>query len=1400
MGKKYDEYIEISHQFESVVDIQSDTRNKTLWRDYIVGNEMEELVDKLCQSLGHEAPDSTRHFWIHGSYGTGKTYAAIFVKHLIEESADTIDTFLSKQSRLSAFRNRFAQCKKNGEYLLVWKTACTGITSGEKLLIELEQAIVDALKLKFGDAAYLGANSLIGGIKNRLYDESINWNYVIKHSTLSNDYKTVDQLQADVEDGDMETIQAVATVLREKQYSLVNSTETFHLWLEDIIDGNSLTKTGIFVIWDEFTEYVRNSNDHTILQQLSEFSKSLPFFVMYVVHKSTEMVENMGSSNYQRIFERFHQVEFHVSPDAAFDLIAGSITARNAMEQNWEEEKKLVISRIQKYLPDMSELDESEDLKKSVFRFCPMHPMTIKLLSRVAESFAAAQRTMFRFMKDKVDLGVGFAGYIKKHGPNDRECWLTPDWLWDYFFTRTSDYSDKDTKAADYINHFNESFDIVSGNNEALMVFKTAMLLLAVMSSTRGLTVYGKIRSNGGISATVQCLENCLAGVIDKQRVEDILATLEESKVLLKDETANGMIRLQLPFRGGSSEDFNKSFEKYKGIKTRYQLFSKDGEFSTTIEDIVNNGASKRLKICACCAETLSINNRLEEINNDLSKYPYKLGLLIVIVHNDAQFIAYQETLSSLASNSDSRITIALVKKPFTDEQWTTWLKSYTRWKMAEDAGTSVTASADGYKNEADTFRFKWASEAIGGSITAWNGTTELGNHYGITHLHRTIIDKVLLCLFPYAPEQIIETETAYKTGSDPSVLAGIQRKGGKSPIPDILSTLRSIGVLDLQSIDEVASFSGDSKTEAIVQLANLVRERMRSGQNVSLSELWDELQKPPYGYYNSIASCVILGYVFSFYQDGVYSWTDSAQSSLPLNEVNLKAAILLMCKGNATTDYLSAGTVTFQRFRDYAKVIFNLSDSQIATETSCVQFIRNAITKAGTPFWALKYLPESAFNGGSGYREAALEIIDKIQALIGTEEKREPIMSAVVKLFSGKGKLKKVLAQCFHEKEELTKAFRTFLFSKSKELQEISLKLDIHPDALNDKLCKVMQGAIYTWTEEDVVKQLGFVTKEYLFLSVLNTVMDKDYRSLEDARHDLKNAFNHMRIALDAVEKLKKQWFDTMLLLKSIADSGIVNMPLEEQDNAISKLSEYGKDAMSRLRESKPLLADILESRGIEYTADELDYIYGNLKDLNADTQLGIFDNALEAQINSITYARNRTKLKEIWQMVSGKETVKVWCTAYSLPLQCLVSKAEQSAIRTIIDVQNGTSSLDKDVTNAIQTLNEADSRVFTDDEFMFEAFIKAVGEEYREFLGSDRASLIAKAKLNLGNDMSKWDWHELNEFRKMLQTIKREKARADKLTSVQKKIKNMNEDELRNRVATFLNSHPEYCDDFAN
>ena len=95
------------------------------------------------------------------------------------------------------------------------------------------------------------------------------------------------------------------------------------------------------------------------------------------------------------------------------------------------------------------------------------------------------------------------------------------------------------------------------------------MLLLALMSSTKG--IYSGRRAKDGIAATKDCLETCLAGVMGKTQIEDMLQTMVDGKILVLDEGSNNIVRIQLPFHGAGDSDFSarlaandKKYSRYK--------------------------------------------------------------------------------------------------------------------------------------------------------------------------------------------------------------------------------------------------------------------------------------------------------------------------------------------------------------------------------------------------------------------------------------------------------------------------------------------------------------------------------------------------------------------------------------------------------------------------------------------------------------------------------------------------------------------------------------------------------------------------------------------------------------------------------------------------------------------
>ena len=114
---------------------------------------------------------------------------------------------------------------------------------------------------------------------------------------------------------------------------------------------------------------------------------------------------------------------------------------------------------------------------------------------------------------------------------------------------------------------------------------------------------------------------------------------------------------------------------------------------------------------------------------------------IIKMVNDRKAFI--DDSLRKAHEANEPRLTIALVREPFTDEKRTKWLTAITKQEMASASGQ--TGSVNQYKMEAATIMTTWISSAVSGSkMIAYNGTQVFNNQYGMAQLRKTIRTNVL--------------------------------------------------------------------------------------------------------------------------------------------------------------------------------------------------------------------------------------------------------------------------------------------------------------------------------------------------------------------------------------------------------------------------------------------------------------------------------------------------------------------------------------------------------------------------------------------------------------------------------------------------------------------------------
>lgn len=1394
---KYSNYIALSPNYESVVDIDSEHRNPNLWREYVVHEDMITALEKICTSLKYEAPDKRRSFWIHGAYGTGKTYAAIVLKHLFEDNVDEVYKFLSN-TLLVSYRERFLAFREKGEFLVIWKSGeISDIHTGTQLIMAMEAAIREKLTEKFGDKAYYGRNSLISAARDAVRDESINWQHIFNdvEYRLYEEYDSFDEFRNEIMRGSSRAAKAITKIFRSKGWGLFDSLTKFKEWIADIIEGNHLKKTGIVFIWDEFTTYVRNNPNDDVLQPLSEFCKEQPFFMFLVVHKAESWVKQMGEDVYERITHRFHSLNFHVSENSAYDLIGGSIEIRAGMTEQWNEQKEILMKTIAKYIPEFDGLNTRDKIDK-LRKLFPLHPMTLSMLAIVAQNFEAAQRTIFRFMKDadNSQSDSGFVYFINKFGP-DGWRWLTPDFLWDYFFTRESDIHTFSQEAQKAYQHFTKEYKRISGDNYK-HVFKAAMLLIAVMSTGSVSNLYSRAVERR-ISATRSTLYKCFAGQMTHEDVDTHLAALVDIGVLSVDSTPDGRdLRLQIPY-SSIGDVFSKRKEAIKKKYTRYEIFKKNGDFSRSIEAKLweNRASINRMIIAACDSGTTSINARFGEIQTELKRYPYKFGILAIAISEPSQFVAMYDKVKALAkTDTTRRCAVYLLKNALTEGDLDRWYNAMTHASLAGDEGKSGDKSR--YEQEANTIIDEWSEASAEGQIMAVCGRTFYPAEDGAGALAAKIERGILFgTVFTSAPELLVQTTTAFKRNQNTTVLAGIQKVANTSQVANIANGLKKAGVWDIDSLEKLAQASGSETASAVGRLAKFILDKFSQGTRIRLDALWWELQEAPYGCYNCMACGYILGFVMRFYVNSQFTWNKGDNNTHFLSEQNLATMIAAMLREETVNNYLSPGSEVWQKFKPYVQKIFRLSDSEAVNEVEAKKYMSKKCTESGLPFWVLKYADAEKF-GGLAAKSTACEIVDMFCGFMNDSGDSEKLMNDITAKFAGLGSLRSTIGDMYFEHGAAFEAFSLFIAEKCPEIQELREKLGLSGRDLFDGVRQMMQGEISTWTETQVQEKLSELCLEYRVTAILNDALNLQRKSIRMIGEDIANALGSMKIPAAVIAKMGYVWFPALKAMRDIAVTQWNKLELSTRREYVKILADNAGEAWSCVESSMPILQEYMRVNGHNCTDDELENIYASLRAVGYESPAADFEARINAQLNKIAYTRNSMRLQELWELRSGCGTVSEWCVRFAVPIQWVAGDEALRHIVTLKTIQDGGTADSTALHNAVQYFEGHALDSLRDEANIRERFFAQIGG-YRDTFEKYGDVLFSRLRTNprLTADVYTWN-NKRDEICATLDKFISEKDCAEAKKNVQK----MPEAELRSRVLQLLDENPNLYTLFIN
>jgi len=1401
MAKKYDSFIELVPGYESVINITSDDRNSDFWSRYIVNEDMVKAVELISKSLRPDDPgEDVWHYWIRGTYGTGKTYASIVIKHLLEDDYKSVENFLNKNLLFADVKDKFLSVRKNGHFFVKFRSGeCKSLNTSNKLLFQLEKSVREIIE-ENDELSYTGRNSLIESVQKRVTEFKATLVQKFDNGDFPQlaKYVDFDSFYKEVMSGDVTKCSMAQEILQDMNIGLATDLDTFKEWLKDVYAGNpSLAKTGIFIIWDEFTDYMRE-NDLDIIQQLSLFAKELNFFIMYVIHINVDSGSEFFSDSMSKATARFHIIDISMNEKTTVKLIGESIVPCDGMKEDWAEQCDALYDTIKGSAHVFFGSPDSDMDAKSIKSIFPIHPMTVNLVSKVAQ-LAQSNRSIFMFLKSNEN--DGFCEYCRTNGFDDWK-WVTPDYLWDFFFVNNADKKRELTKSANEAIHHYEKMRSLINDDKVLRVFKAAMLLLATIGTGHLLK---KSRAAKGIQATEKTLCNCFVGTIPEASVKKCLDLLEAeplSAIVLAPDKFEGR-RIELPYSGSSGELENE-IETKRTEFTPAKIMKVDSAFGAVLykQFIPDDKAVvKRLTVKTCIGDTVQIKNRFIELKKEVERAYYKFGLVIVTVRSKDDVLKNKQTIMDLlAEDETKRIIVAVMHYPLNDETLTDWYTALAQGIIAQRAGNPVNAGT--YQAQAEEIVGEWVGAAKGKEIDLYYGNN-VSKCYSNSDVIRKY-ERIVLSIYPAAPEGFIKKTTLYK-GSGSNIayyaaarvtletkdLANPDQKSFNQQWQDCVELLRdgTENIFCSKRIEDLLSAKSTKIGQGVQQLAVLVNRFMTTG-TVQLAELWDKIQQE-LGYYDTGICCYLIAFVLQLYS-GKFTWYDGSNPH-KLDENTIKQMVVAMMKGRSAGMRLSSESDIEKRFKSITKRVFGFKDEQVGDIFECRKNLKICISNTGYPIWTLKYLDTLSY---SGEKEAVCKIADLYADFILENGDQNQVMQEVIEIVKEKAAIYvNLLKSLYFDKAGLNKGMSNFIYDKAPEAKSACETYDFSIAVLYKMLGKVLEEERWQWREEKVAERSAILALDLILVGEVNKALEGKAESVEKVVSNLSNILDYIRVPGCVYEKNNEQWAHTITLLHDISLNKWVGYDIDTKKAVLSDLQRYIVEAIDNIKNPIGILKTYISEKGFGSFSDaEYEAILNSLSKEPYSQTEDTFKASIKAKISELAYSKSVAEILSIWKQKTGTKDVNEWQQKNMIPAIWVLTN-DNGIIGVISNISKNRRIDENVLNNSLYDIKEMDLSILNDKTAVNRKFVENVAsDKYFEFLEPHISEIKTRIQNNGFRNINEW-YKNIPQIRKIVDKYLEKDLRSEVNDKAVNKVEKMSEKELRTTIARILNNSPEAC-----
>jgi len=1354
----YADYLEVRRDFIPVFSEEQDREQPATWKYFIPHQGMREIMQGLIRALERGRAEDKLSLWMHGAYGTGKTFAAFVLKHLLEDDLGKVEDYFNRHQKLQDLWARLKHLREKGDYLVVYRSGSTHLNSSFKLLVEIQHGVKESLKQRgYGNTAGL---TLYEAILAKLDDPQSPFVWAkafARHKGKFLDFSTpegvVAQLKSATGQERADLVERVARVLENEGFQVMDDPRTIKKWLKEIIQQNSLA--GVVFIWDEFTDFVTQNAAVSTLQELAHATGEMPFYLFLITHKSPKTFRRIDDETRRKILERFHNFHFEMRPVTAYQLMANAIEVKKDVQEEWKIKKESLWGRVEKIAVNLL----GDEARKEDFKgLIPLHPFTAFLVATISRQFSSNQRTLFRFLSEQNEYS--FIQFMREY-PRDDWYWLTPDFLWDYFFR--DDNSELTESIRYLIGYYRSRVDQITEEKQR-KIFKVLMLLLALERQMPGeIFLVRPARKSLNMLFADTPVGECLQENIRELCARDIVRALPAGS----DE------KYTIP---SINLDETKLEEIKKQFKARYpmeKMIAGDGNAGKELIKVFNLDGAAYLRRKLSIVTLKDLKFKKERVEPSLQ--PYEIGNVLVVVQDEDE-LEEAESLAARLSEKTECTAYLVLQVPFSRKSWEEWINYKAHQHYYEDARD--TDNGNYYALQAKNVVEKWIRtiSAIKHKAYFQGDKIEIALDTGYQKYFWNLSGRI----FPFGPERLSEVNTLYNSKSFGKSIAEIGL-GIKEKLAEPYKSL-------VEDFKKEGFWGGESFYVLIDHpLSKMKREidgLFASNDNVKLNELWNKLQEPPYGLMPSPISVFLLGFLLKDYAEGYY-WSDG-NSCFGLNHKQLAELIEGVVKGKKGADEyeIRRASPEAEQFCELLQEIFDLPPERAGYPEEAKKALRTYLTQTGYPIWALKYVikdPEwekDVISNAINIIEEVLRVADNYEF---TGSQLREIVSGLAGLAPG---LKKLVC-----KKSFEDGMKCFLGEKQPLFPEGMQRLNLDIPSFMHKLRMTMNEDTWLWEEGKVAGRLPELYSELELTEAINQLCAAVEQNLEGS-----------------VDYFSGKWLKKAgkLPLYVLAETGEHSI-----SNIINSLNELvltgGKGFKKKLELARRLKTEKERIRGAllnqtaalhywvkanwgeDITRAEAEEVYQSLPDLSGERNINDVKRIVQNQINTLSKRRLLKEIRAQWQEITGSKSPAAWSEIQKIPIQWVLEGSKYAKFFAILNQLE--TKTQKELEEALNLLKDyaGEFQTLNNKAFVQQKFLNFAARGYRELFKEQEDIEALKEFLykHLGEDV--FNWHDrLTEVEQLVMHWVKDFYQDKALPQVLTEIEKMSEGQVKGLLKT--------------